>query len=1102
VPTTSSAPAAAEAAPELSTWSIPRHETSRAQSSHYRGPLPLPIQLRVSRPQSKVSLEEPLASTKVPSTSVVIGSQPLFYLAKRFPLLAEQELNGMPKKTALDYSSFLVGAMQTPYPSATTIRAVIRQFKNFLRDSLRQKSASSSSSSSSSTSLELPKARVWAQVIRGLIRLKQYREARVAIHAMRRLGIKPTGYTWRTICLGWIDQGEFDRAEALAVKVFTDPSISHDYQHQEQSYFFTSKHQPGGQSTLPESATDFEAKRRHWSPMTPNSAPLFLIIQVLAQRGQMERARHWYDQIPEHEMTDMITSHMVAGYLKVGQQEKAQEVIRIMASCGVKPTAIIFNPIVEHAAQNVGMSAAEELVDDMVGIGLFLSLYTYKILMHGYIASGQRDKALQCLDRIRASGVETNRALGRILLNDLWGIGSTREGDYGPPVSHGMKGYPTEQELQSLDFVGKAGWSQRCIQWIKNNQYEQAEEAIQQALDLSGATSDIEIVHVIQALADHRGIPRARYWLDRFMSLDGLQHDENVLVELMNNFVLRYIKKQQTKEAEAVIRSMSEHGVYPTVETTNIILRGSTLYDEMVVAETFVQSIVEAGILPNQETYEILCQGYASRGELESLRGCLTRMEDLGFGRSTWSPSTRELEELLLGRQGSHAAEQSQEPDALASSSSPSSILDTLCAQCIEQGHIGRADRFVKQLVSNTNVPADRIPFATLIQGWIDQSQQNAMVSFTDATLALSSSSDSPTTTTTTSSSSVSSSKSLDQELRLRNESISKMRKARFWFDKIPDEGRTLDLVNRMIGGYMTLGQEEESEDLIKWLALRKIKPNVVTYNHILRHTVQRVTMPAAEGLVSKMQKGGLEPNIETWNLLIRGYVIRGQLRNALQCLDRMAGKNQARAGASRAGSGSGSGSRIDRSKTRVEIDKSDHEIVEAAVQSEDSDNTLRKRSAAAAAASTTSTAAMSVEPNEATVRLILSGFGSEPRFQGQGDSSHALELYKSRLERQTQQEEMLLEGLALLRQADAPGFKEKPSLKQHSGVDSKKEDWDEDEEGWIVEHIGTLQKFGALSDSDIGMTDVDWKIELKWEEMMEMEKEHERELSEQGRFP
>jgi hypothetical protein len=97
----------------------------------------------------------------------------------------------------------------------------------------------------------------------------------------------------------------------------------------------------------------------------------------------------------------------------------------------------------------------------------------------------------------------------------------------------------------------------------------------------------------------------------------------------------------------------------------------------------------------------------------------------------------------------------------------------------------------------------------------------------------------------------------------------------------------------------------------------------------------------------------------------------------------------------------------------------------------------------------------------------------------------------------------MLLEGLALLRQADAPRVKEKPSLKQqHRGVDLKREVWDEDEEGWIVEHIGTLQKLGALSDSHIGMTDVDWKIELKWEEMMEMERERERELSEQGRFP
>ncbi|KAK3821655.1 MAG: LOW QUALITY PROTEIN: hypothetical protein J3Q66DRAFT_333933 [Benniella sp.] len=1059
--------ASTEISSELSSWNIPQlvrqgggGRSSKSQSSRRRGPLPLPVQIKATRSQSNRTSSVVVKSSSSSSIShpPVIGSQPLFYLAKRFPLLAEQELNAMPHKTAFDYSCFILGATHTPHPSATTLRAVLRQFRNFLKDSLRRRRQGKTTTT---TPIELPKARVWAQVIRGLIRLKQYRRARVALHTMQRLGIQPTGYTWRSICRGWIEQGELDRAEALAVKVFTDPNYSHysgqEEEEEQQPSFFTSKHRPGRSSTVPSFITDFEAKRKRWSPVASHSAPL---------------ARYWYDRIPAREMTSVITSIMVEGYLKVKQRDKAQEVIRIMTGCGVKPKAVVFNPIVEHAAQTVSMEAAEDLVKDMVGIGVFVNLPIFKILIRGYIAAGQRSKALQCLDRIHASGLETDRALGRILLDALWGVGKVRKGDRG-------RQFQDEEDLgvEDLDFVGKPGWSQRCIEWIRSNHYEQAEEVIRQSLDLSNTTSDVEIVQVIKALADHQALPRARYWLDQWMSSssDKVRYDNSVLVDLMNHVVARYIKVQQPKEAEAVMRVMSQRGVLPTVETANLIVQGSILNGEMVDAEAFVHRMVESGISLNQRTYEILCQGYALRGDTESLQECLTRMEKAGFGPSTWGPATGQLRSYLLGN---HGADSEQSQSSSSSSSSSFNVLDTLCTQWIEQGHITRADRFVRQLLTNPNVPADKIPFASLIQGWIHQSQQNPVSSLATPTVTRSSkgSRSNPSQPT---SSSVSSSKSLDHETRIQQESVAKMSKARSWFDKIPEGERTLELANGMIGGYMGLGLEGEADELIQWLALRKIKPDVVT------HTVQRLSMPAAEGLVSRMQKGGLSPNIDTWNLLIRGYVIRGELREALRCLDRMAGRIPVTSESSKPKSR--------KSRTRAEIEIYDREIVDA-----DEDEEYGADGVVVAERMKVSFG--SVAPDETTEQLILSGFGAEPRIQGQGDSSdytRALEVYRTR------QQEMLFEGLATLRQqpqalgtrATLSPSSPSPllSLEQEGGVDEKKkkEAEEEEQEAWILDH-----RVGALSDSDIGMTDVDWKNELKWEEMIEMERERERKLS------
>ncbi|KAF9165944.1 hypothetical protein BGX20_000393, partial [Mortierella sp. AD010] len=1080
--------------PAPSNWQFPqasRPPTRKTRRPAHNGPLPLPIALKTFRPFPTPSPTAPSLSLtgnlpaaikpqlEFPPPPAVLGSQPLYYLARRFPLLAEQELKAIPNKTALDYSSFLQGAMDTSYPSATTLRAVLRQFRNFLKDSAKNLR---DSTASTPTQLELPRARIWAQMIRGLIWMKQYRRARVAIHVMQKYGIKPTGYAWRGICRGWIEQGQLDRAEALAVKVFTRPEISHDYNLDEKPYYLTDM-----MGTNVGSQSDSE-RRIHRSPMSPNSAPLFLVIEALTECGEMERARHWFDRIPEHEITDMLTSDMVAGYLQVGQQDKAQEVIRIMARCGIKPTAIVFNPIVEHAAKNLGMEAAEDLVQDMVKLGIFLNLFTYKILVRGYIAANQKDKALECLHRIQASGIEPDRALGRILLDGFWNMSALRKGDYGPPSVCGInrtQDMKDSLELGELGFTGKPGWSQYCIELIQRGDFEQVEEALQQALESDTSILDPEAVRVVEALTDQKEMSRARHWFNRLVSSDHVLNPhtrDNVLLANMLHFMVSgYIQVQQRDEAEAVIGIMWQHGIRPTVDTINSMLLWSTIQAEMQDAENLVEIMAQSGITLNQQTYDILCQGYASRGAVESLKECLTRMENAGFGGSHSSMSIKELQADLFGQPEPLATIKEQAVSMLQPTAPSLGILDALCQRWIEHDNMAQADQFVNHLLSNPSVPTHKIPFTTLIQGWIDQSQRNTVSSSAIEAFAQS---HSDSSAVKSGSSSVRSSKSLNQEVRLREESIAKMRKARSWFDKIPETERTLDLLNRMIGGYMALGLEQESEGLVQWMALHKIKPNVTTYNHILEHTVQRLSMPAAEGLVSKMQKGDIAPNVDTWNLLVRGYVIRGELSKALQCLDRMAGKkvNSSRSSVPSAKATSR------KSKSREIMETYDREIIDVVVFEGEEGNTEAEFPSKLSKKEAPSTRSHhAVDPNEMTEQLILSGFGPELKpLQGRGDYARALELYKNRVERQKQQEEKLLQGLALLDQRN-------PILSRpHLGSESSRAEI-EDEDEWIFALLGSLRE---ISGSDLGMTDLDWKNELKWEEMMEMEMERERGLS------
>ncbi|KAF9971735.1 hypothetical protein BGZ65_010244 [Modicella reniformis] len=320
----------------------------------------------------------------------------------------------------------------------------------------------------------------------------------------------------------------------------------------------------------------------------------------------------------------------------------------------------------------------------------------------------------------------------------------------------------------------------------------------------------------------------------------------------------------------------------------------------------------------------------------------------------------------------------------------------------------------------------------------------------------------------------------------------------------VPEEERSLELVNRMIGGYMTLGLEEECEGLIQWLAIRKIKPNVETYNHILRHSVQQLSMPVAEGLVQRMQRGGIAPNVETWNLLIRGRELLDQRK--------LEGKKQGRKSRTYENLNGAEDSEKEEEDMMDDVKREERSIRSRSNSNSSSSSSSRgKRNSEDGGKKTTSVGSRPVfgtlEPNEMTVQLILSGFGLNTKsVQGQGDYTQALELYRNRVVRQTQQKELLLEGLASLRSRNSSnlsstnGNRSKRSLLEnddHNNGDGENEGEEEEEEdGWMLDHVKTLQGLGALSDSDVGMTDVDWKVELKWEEVMEMEKERERDLS------
>lgn len=144
-----------------------------------------------------------------------------------------------------------------------------------------------------------------------------------------------------------------------------------------------------------------------------------------------------------------------------------------------------------------------------------------------------------------------------------------------------------------------------------------------------------------------------------------------------------------------------------------------------------------------------------------------------------------------------------------------------------------------------------------------------------------------------------------------------------FWKMKHSGCHPTTSTFNTLIKGYGIVGKPEESQRVFDMMGVEgSVRPNLTTYNILVKAWCDHRNLEEAWGVVGKMQAGGFEPDIvtyntiasayanndetwraeeliveiqtrvrtseRTWGIIIGGYCREGRLEEALRCVQQM----------------------------------------------------------------------------------------------------------------------------------------------------------------------------------------------------------------------
>ncbi|KAH7446972.1 hypothetical protein KP509_01G084700 [Ceratopteris richardii] len=382
-----------------------------------------------------------------------------------------------------------------------------------------------------------------------------------------------------------------------------------------------------------------------------------ILLDMYVKCGAIVKAHRTLQELPSRDVVSWNT--LIAGYTRLGHDERALSCFDMMQHEGIFPTAMTFASVLKACGSMKAISRGEQihheiarhrlldkdivlgnaLVDMYVKCGALLKaqevlknlpsrdVITWSTLISGYAQVGQADQALACFREMQLEGLSPNAVTYACVLKACGAIGDIEQGEkiHEDVMQQGLLKYSEVLGTALVDMYAKCGllskakyvhdklpsrsvgsWTALIAVYAQLAQGEQAVCCFEQMQHEGLQPNSLTFASALKACGTIGAIDKGEQIHDE-ISRQGLLGSD---VALGNALVDMYIKCGALLKAQKVFEMLSARNV----ATWNTLIAGFAQVGQSDYVLNCLQLMQHEGIHPNASTLSCMLNACRFRG--------------------------------------------------------------------------------------------------------------------------------------------------------------------------------------------------------------------------------------------------------------------------------------------------------------------------------------------------------------------------------------------------------------------------------------------------------------------------------------------------------
>ncbi|KAJ9556988.1 hypothetical protein OSB04_011602 [Centaurea solstitialis] len=431
--------------------------------------------------------------------------------------------------------------------------------------------------------------------------------------------------------------------------------------------------------------------------VVPNVITFSTLLNGLILEDRILEAERLFKKLIKMKLCEpnvVMYSTMIKGLCKVGINDTAIALLRLMDERGCKPNVITYNTIIDSLCKDEMVDDAFKLFNEMILLkGILPDVVTYSSLIRGLCNSGRWDDASKMLREMEDERISPNVVTYTILVDALCKEGMVEDakavmnimeerGKLPNLLTYNslIDGYCLRGEMNKareiFDLMKIRGNVPNIITYnsllngcCKKSEIDDALHLFHQITEKGMKPDAITYNTLLQGLfrvgrckdalelfnemRTHNHVPPTAFTygivleglcnnhqLDEALSLFRLMGENKLDLDIVayNILIDGASKCGKLDIAKALFNELSNIGLHPDVRTCTVMIRCFFQKGLVREAKELFQKMEEIGCVPDQVTYNVLLQGLLKNGQHDTIKMLLEEME--GKGLSVVSSST------------------------------------------------------------------------------------------------------------------------------------------------------------------------------------------------------------------------------------------------------------------------------------------------------------------------------------------------------------------------------------------------------------------------------------------------------------------------------